>query len=43
VRTAIERAGDRWQAGTDLQLLSEGFATVTPVSSIRAVDPDLEL
>jgi 5'-nucleotidase len=43
VRTAIERAGDRGQAGTDLHLLAEGFATVTPVSSVRAVDTDLGL
>jgi 5'-nucleotidase len=30
IRTAIERTSDRLQPGTDIALLAEGLATVTP-------------
>ncbi len=43
VRTAVERSTDPLQPGTDTALLAEGFATVTPVSSVRAMDLDLNL
>jgi 5'-nucleotidase len=43
VRTAVEPAADRLQPGTDRALLEQGFATVTPVSLVRAIDLDLDL
>jgi 5'-nucleotidase len=38
VRTAIQDNSDRSLEGTDLALLAQGYATVTPIRSIRAVE-----
>lgn len=38
VRTAIKQNSDRYEEGSDIALLAEGYATVTPVRSIRAVE-----
>jgi 5'-nucleotidase len=42
IRTSIKRSGDERVEGSDIALLADGFATVTPVRSIRDV-PDISL
>ncbi|BCB79081.1 5'/3'-nucleotidase SurE [Phytohabitans flavus] len=41
LRTTIEQSGARLEEGTDLALLAEGYATVTPVRAVTEVDTDL--
>jgi 5'-nucleotidase len=43
VRTTIERSSDRLRPGTDIALLAEGYATVTPVSAVRSLDMKLDV
>ena len=42
VRTAMEQSRARAEPGTDLALLSEGFATLTPIQPVSEV-PDIKL
>ena len=41
VRTALEESGARLEDGTDLALLADGYATVTPVRAVNEVDVEL--
>jgi 5'-nucleotidase len=41
VRTAIEESGARLEEGTDLALMADGYATVTPVRAVTEVDVEL--
>ncbi len=43
VRTAIERSTERLQPGTDVALLSQGFATATVITTVREVPGALDL
>jgi 5'-nucleotidase len=46
VRTAVEESGARTEDGTDLALLAEGYATVTPIQAVgeaTGVDIDLDV
>jgi 5'/3'-nucleotidase len=43
VRTAIELADDRATPGSDLALLSAGFAAVTPIAALNSADISLGL
>jgi 5'-nucleotidase len=43
VRTAIERSTERLQPGTDVALLSQGYATATVITTIRDVPGRLDL
>jgi 5'-nucleotidase len=42
VRTSVQESESRPDPGTDLALLAEGWATVTPIRTIAAAD-DVEL
>jgi 5'-nucleotidase len=41
VRTTLEESRAQLEEGTDLALLSEGYATITPVRAVTEVDADL--
>jgi 5'-nucleotidase len=44
VRTAVEESGARNEDGTDLALLAEGYASVTPIQAIgEATEVDVDL
>jgi len=43
VRTTVERSKDRLQPGTDVALLSRGFATLTVVTTVREVPANLDI
>jgi 5'-nucleotidase len=43
LRTTVERTGDRTQPGTDVAMLSQGYATVTVLTTVRAEEAPLDL
>lgn len=43
VRTTLEETGEQSPPGTDLALLAEGYATLTPVRPLREADVELRL